>query len=209
MSNMPSSLKKIKRKKLEKKEKRVLFSSKNMIGLFIILMMVLSGAAYYWQKDIGKETTKGFQLVSKADGWHLIKDGMDFRLDSHPSSVAGINASNATIGLIKNSKFIYLSFSPDDRLIKAIESARLDFEESLGKLGTYVITGVEKNTSAYAGFPIISCMNATSFVPVIILQYSANASITTKNNCIIISAETSSGLLEEKDRIIYGVLGII
>ncbi len=57
--------------------------------------------------------------------------------------------------------------------------------------------------------PVITCKNATLYVPVIYFKKSNETSITLEGNCIIAEAFRGEDFTKIKDRLVYGALGVM
>jgi hypothetical protein len=57
--------------------------------------------------------------------------------------------------------------------------------------------------------PIITCDNATFYVPVIYFKKSNQTVISLENNCIIAEAYRGEDLVKVKDRLLYSIFGVI
>ncbi|MEK6948680.1 MAG: hypothetical protein AABX34_00555, partial [Nanoarchaeota archaeon] len=64
-------------------------------------------------------------------------------------------------------------------------------------------------TAEQQNFPIITCNQSTNFVPVIYFKSSNATKVYLDNNCITAEALTQADVIRVKDRLVYGILGII
>ena len=78
----------------------------------------------------------------------------------------------------------------------------------LQKTNKYIQSGKTKNTTTY-NLPIITCDNATEFVPVIYFKDSNITKFTLENNCIIGESNSREGFLALKDRLLYALFDVI
>ena len=58
-------------------------------------------------------------------------------------------------------------------------------------------------------YPIITCDNATEFIPVIYLKKGEETQIYTEGNCIIAEAAFEQAFIALKDKLMYTILGIL
>jgi hypothetical protein len=58
-------------------------------------------------------------------------------------------------------------------------------------------------------FPVITCRDSTSVVPVIYFKSSNETKVYLENDCIIAESSTQIDFERIKDRLVYGMLGII
>jgi hypothetical protein len=90
---------------------------------------------------------------------------------------------------------------------------------TLGQYNVFVRRGFTAN-STYA-LPIITCNDSTENVPVVYFREGSATSTTNRTNttnttnihlegsCIIAEAKTNAGFVMAKDRLLYGILGVI
>ncbi len=196
---------------LQDKQQSKIFNKKNVIGGMIILIMVSSVLAVFQGNSI---TTRYNNLKIKQDlntNKYLVKvAGKEYTFDFHPNTVEVIPLDQEIIPILKQSKMQYITFNPDSALISEIEYTRFNLEALFPQTFSISLsTGVVNQTAAYTAFPLITCMNATDVVKVIELKQGNETKIYKENNCIIWEAQDNFGLREIKERIIYGMLGVI
>jgi len=64
-------------------------------------------------------------------------------------------------------------------------------------------------TSEQLNFPVITCDDASDFVPVVYFKGSNTTNVYVENSCIIAEASNPADIIRIKDRLVYGILGII
>jgi len=101
---------------------------------------------------------------------------------------------------------IYLSFNPENKVenLRYIDLIRNDL---FTIVDSAVVSAVSKESSNYL-LPVISCENATSYVPVFYFNISNETSIIERNNCLIFNAQNIE-ILKLRDLIVYTYLGVI
>ena len=78
----------------------------------------------------------------------------------------------------------------------------------LKKTNIYAISGITNNSINY-NLPIITCENATSYVPVIHLKEGNDTKFSLKDDCIMAESSSKEGFIALKDIIIYTIFDII
>jgi hypothetical protein len=198
---------------MRRKKEDGIFSKKNMIGIFIALIMIMSGVGYMVVQNSPEEGTsyKGHRFSGTYGSWMTEAGGRVVKFSYHPAEVETVGLDPQILGYLNSTKMVYLSFAPDDSAIEQIELARNELDSLLPDLfGIYTVPGVTNATGAYSRFPVITCANATLFVPVIqIRSGAAESSIHTAGNCIVLDAQQERDVMMLKDRLLYGMLGII
>ncbi|MEM4267792.1 MAG: hypothetical protein QXK37_03080 [Candidatus Woesearchaeota archaeon] len=201
--------------RFRRKEKTSLFSKKNMLGLFIVLIMTMSGIGYMvTQGDSTTEEYNGYKFTSPSYGvWVTKIDGKQARFRYFPGDIDSLPLDSELLDLVKSTKMVYLTYNPDDEAISEIELARLDLENQLPQLlKIYPVTGVTNVTSKYYLYPYIDCQNATASVPVIVMKLNKEINesrIGGNSGCILLEAARKEEILLLKDRFVYGLIGII
>jgi hypothetical protein len=195
-------------RKIEKKKS--FLSKKNLIGIFIVAIMVLSAVGFIAEQNGQSGDTymgKRFSLVNGK--WQTSVDGKERAFTFHPRDLESINISPDAINYIKSVKMIYVTFDPNSTLVQDFEIMRLDLERELPNFGIYPVTGVASRSTAYSAFPTVTCANATTFVPVIYLKSAETTNVTSQGGCLIFEARESYDVPALKERLLYGLYGII
>lgn len=193
------------------KQQSKIFNKKNLIGGIIVLIMVSSILGVFQGNTLTTKYNK-FRIKQDLDAnKYLIKvEGKEYSFDFHPKTVEVIPLEQDIIPLLKQGKMQYLTFNPDSNLISEIEYTRLNLEKLFPEsFSIYLSSGVTNQTAAYAMLPLITCINATDAIKVIEIKQGNETKVYIKNNCIIWEAQDNFGLREIKERIMYGMLGVI
>ncbi len=216
-------MKKVRRSKdskvvLKQKEKR--FSRKTVWGIILAAIMVLSGAGFYFGSSSSENTFyyNGFKFTQDLQNGgqivlHLKNKNVQFY--DTPQNALQVEVDNNTLTALKNTIQWYLTFDPNSDSLQTIDLVRFDLTKTLAEdfsitLGNGILTNMT-NATAYANYPIVTCANATRYVPVIVLEYMGNKTAITSNSttCIIASAAQSSDMVQIRDRIVYSLYGVL
>ncbi len=181
---------------------------KNAVGIFIVAIMVLSGMGYLWgsQEGEGRQDYNGAQFTGKNGLWYTQVGGTYQGFSYHPSELDAINITAS--GALRDAKMYYLTFDPG-RLVSDFEEARVRMETVLSGAGRYIVVGTTDNTGDYSRFPIITCENATAYVPVIYFAESDTSGINESGNCFVANSVDRYDVSLFTERLLYAVLGII
>ena len=124
-----------------------------------------------------------------------------------------MNVSAEAVQKLKDSKMLYITFNPEDKLVAYIDLMRMELGKSLmDEFTIYPIIGATANSTTYTNFPIIDCGNATSYIPVVVLEAGNDTLIemgNENNNCIHIHAERGMDFAPLLDRIRYILYGVM
>ena len=193
------------RKQKKKNNTKVLWS------WIIILLMVSSvfGIMFgSFASSNEKITYKDFKFERIDDQWVTEIDDKEYSFSYSPNTLENLSVDAKIIDRLKNTYMMYFTSSPDDKYKTAIAS----FEYSLGlplaeNMNKYVYVGMTANNTY--GMPIITCMNATSTVPVLKLMTANSTKIYLEDDCIIAQTSSEYQYNVMRDRILYSILGII
>lgn len=191
----------------QRKERR----QKMVMSIVLTFLMVASGFGIYLSgRGAQQQSIRDHGLVFSIDsdnGYYTAKVGGQ-RMSFYylPSSVQDIPFSMDAVDAVRGANATVITFDPtleDQRSLQAIDTARFDFAQYLGKP---VINAVSEPSQLYS-LPVLSCANATAGVPVISLERSSEPSVSSDGDCVRISGNTT-GFLEARDRFLYEYYGV-
>lgn len=188
-------------------KKESFFSKKNMVSLFIIIIMVSSVMGFIWGRDsTDTQRYNGYKFLLKNNRWILNVDkNKELSFNYLPQEVENINLSQDIVNSLSDKIEIDLTYDIDDDFAQTIAIAQQEMANNLNNI--YIRNGLTNETSY--NIPIITCTNATEQIPVIYIQKSNQTSLSFDNNCIIIEAQNEFDISRIIDRIIYTILGIM
>ncbi|MBT4540679.1 hypothetical protein HOC35_04145 [Candidatus Woesearchaeota archaeon] len=193
-----------------RKEKKSFFNKKNIIGLLIAFVMVSSLLGAWQGGYVAMDKYKDFKFRSKEYNVFGKIDGEWIQFKYHPTELESIEASPEALQTIKDSKMIYVTFDPEDKQIGAIELARIEIIESFSsEFNIYPVVGVTMNSSQYQAYPLMTCDNATSIIPVLYLKSSNETKITKEGDCIYVYGSNNIEFKPLQDRIRYSVYEVM
>ncbi len=198
-------------RKNRKEKKKTIFNKTNLIGIGIVALMVLSGVGYMLgdQKAAGSADYNGHKFVSSGNKWYVDVDGKVVELDFHPTEIQDIDIGGS-VRVINSTKMLYLSFEPASSLVQYFEVARMELALQLdSNLGIYTVPAVTNSSPQYAAFPMVTCKNATSSVPVLEMRQGNETKIIQEGNCVILQAREWYDVQRLEDRLLYGLYGIM
>jgi hypothetical protein len=187
---------------------RKFLNKKNIMTIFIVVLMVGSVIGYMFGR--GSEESfdyNGYKFLRRGNKYILKVDKTEFGFDYFPSSVVDINISTEILNKFSNKVEIDTISDNNSKFREGIAVAQYDMEQYLNTKGTYLVKGL--TTENNYGMPVITCEDATIKVPVIYFKESNQTKVQVNKGCIILEAEEESDFIRIKDRIIYGLLGVI
>jgi hypothetical protein len=189
-------------------EKKKFWSKRNLVALFIIIVMVGSSAGFIFGRDEGyssKYNGLKFKLINNV--WLTKINDQEVRFHFHPAEVENLSVSNDSIEKL-DMPSIYFTFEAGKNL-QYVDMVRYEFITSLQEqLNIYVTSGVLNKTEEY-NFPVINCENATEEMPVLKFIFSNETRVYSDGNCVIAEAQSEQEMLAISDRIRYGLFGVI
>ena len=184
--------------------------SKKIIGYFIGIIMVFSafGVVFFGFSAGSGGTVKynGFKFIDKGNFWSVNVNGREALFTYLPDEVSFINASAGAIDRLKNVVQIDSTSEFNDTLAEPIALAQFQMGTALFNFNIFVRSGF---TSEHQNFPVITCGDATQFVPVIYFRESNATNVHIEGNCVIAEAANAADAIRLKDRLVYGILGVI
>ncbi|TKJ17603.1 hypothetical protein CEE44_03655 [Candidatus Woesearchaeota archaeon B3_Woes] len=180
------------------------------MSLFIVMIMTLSVLGYMigsGYEDQTKFEYNDFKFNQITNRWKTKINNYDVIFDYSPLQVEHINITPNIIERIKNSPQIDTTSNINSSFKEAIALAQYNLAQLLALNNNFLRGGFttenEFNTS------IITCEGATQYIPVLLFEKSNQTKIYEENNCIIIKARSEQDVIALKDRLAYGVFGII
>ncbi len=177
---------------------------------FILISSTFAITFFGLSSDTSTETVrkyKNYKFTRTQDGWQTDINDKQIFFNYLPSEVETIKVDQSIIDRLRFTPEIDVTLSINDSNADTIALAQLQMEQILADLSLiYLRKGFDTNTSF--NFPIITC-NESPNVPIIYFKTSLNTSISLYGSCIIAEGESSQDIIRLKDRIIYGIYGII
>lgn len=131
-------------------------------------------------------------------------DGMDVYFYYLPRDVERVSIEGNLSDLISKSQLIVMSSNPEDNLATYYDLIRYE----LSSLSNKQIIGAVPETIEGIDLPVVTCDNASSYVPVLSFYESNESSIVVDNNCVDIKlAQQDVAIM--RDRLLYAFSGII
>ena len=183
---------------------------KKIIVYFIGITMVFSvfGVIFFGFGAGSSGTVKynGLKFTDKGNFWSVNVNGREALFTYLPDELALINVENAAIEKLKNVVQIDATSQFNDTLAEPIALAQFQMGTTLSNFDIFVRNGF---TAEQQNFPVITCEDATQFVPAIYFKESNITDVHMENNCIIAEAANAADVIRLKDKLVYGILGII
>lgn len=218
----------LKRKAQKRNKEHVNGNSPNRAGyimsIFILVTMVGStfGFIMYYNDSTNKQNTfeyNGFKLKNDNNMWTLDLSGKNLEFYNHPTQLENIAMPAEIRNELLNGNIIVVTFDPDNLsqvYAQYIDQVRLDLSTSIN-----AISAVTKKSDSYSQLTPITCANktvttkdgsgkaTTQNLDIIYLKRSNQTRMSVENGCVILESQDALGFLELKDRLVYGLFGIM
>ncbi|MAE42171.1 hypothetical protein CMO93_00235 [Candidatus Woesearchaeota archaeon] len=148
-----------------------------------------------------------FKFINQGDHWSTKLDGRYALFTYLPEDVVNIEVDNSAINILKNIIQIDATSDFNDTFSQSIALAQYQMGITLSNFNIFIRSGF--TNSKESDFPVITCNNATQFVPVIYFKSSNETKVYLQDNCIIAEASNDRDMARVKDRLVYGILNII
>ena len=190
----------------EKKERK----RWGLILFLVIIMIGTSFSVFFYGGSPQNEIVKynGIKFVSSSNQgpWIAKVNGKEATFSFLPTEVETINVNGDIEKL--NGKFeIDVTSDVNSTYKEAIALAHHQMTLTLAPYNVFIRQGFTTNSTF--NVPIIECDDATSNVPVVYFVYGNSTSISLENDCILVKASTDADFIKIKDRLLYGILGVI
>lgn len=129
---------------------------------------------------------------------------------TYPSSLESYTLDPALVSYIRSSSTVAILFNPADASLPYIEALRYDLaQDDLPGLGITPGFAMTQRNATYP-YPSVSCANVS--YPTIYLKTdntTSSGTISQDVGCVVLSAPDWQELVRLKDRLVYGLYGVI
>ena len=182
--------------------------ARNLVTIFIVVLMVGSVIGYMFGRDSGEILKyNDHKFLKRGDKLILKVNKVELKFDYFPSNVEDIAVDSEVLGKFLDKVEVDSTSDNNCKWKTGIAVAQFDLEIFFNTIGIYFVKGL--TTENEFGMPIIGCEDATSKTPVIYFKESNQTKIFINGNCIIAEAKSEIDFIRIKDRLIYGLLGVI
>jgi len=196
---------------LRKITKKLHIKKEALVSIFIALIMVFSafGVIFYGYTNPTDNLKYGnFKFTQTQSGGYATDiDGKNYVFTDYPGYVDKINISGEAISGLIGKKMVYLTYDPNQTGVEEIATVQYQLQNELNSIGVFSRNAFTKPNDYH--LPIITCANATQYVPVIEFRESNETRLDYGNQCYVLHAAYSEDFVRLKDRLLFGIMGII
>ncbi len=191
---------------MRKKEK----NRGKFFSIFIVVIMSMSILGFLIGSG-GDSQQKlkynGINFIRSGDNWIVSVSNTQLIFDYFPEEVEYIIISSELVDRIGTLQ-VDLTYDINDSFKDAIALSIYSLQQNIGAVSNaYLRQGL--TTDNEFNLPVITCDDATEFVPVMYFKQSNETKVYLENDCIIIEADSEIDFLRVKDRLLYGYFDII
>jgi len=191
---------------VRKKRKKTNYGLWVAIGL--VFLMASSTAGFLTFRDQGSVSYGSYTFTQTAQGYSVVIEDQRLIFQYLPDFVDDIEIPKNVIDTILGSRVVTVTYDPNDEEKEALALIQYNMLKILDEMkNVYIVPGLV-NATGY-NYPELSCANATSQNPVVLLQSDNETSFVKEGNCVIITGGSSADLAQIHDRLLYGFLGVI
>ena len=174
---------------------------------FIMIGSTFGVIFFGFSSGTGSVKYNDFKFVNKGSFWSTKVNGMGALFTYFPTEIESINVSADISSRLKDRIEIDITSDYNDNYAESFALAQYQMGLVLNNFRMFTRNGFAgKNPS---NFTIITCKDATNFVPVIYFKSGNETNIFLEDNCIIAEAATKADVIRVKDRLVYSILGVM
>ncbi len=175
-------------------------------AIVIILVMAMSVVGFLSFDYSSIEKYNGFKLVNvDARSWKVVKIP-DLLFYSHPNELESFPLTEDFMLRLKASPVIWFTTPPDDANNETISAVIFDFVWPFAEHDSIVRRGI---TTSNGSLPFVTCANATSSLPIVVVETGSNRSLERTGTCYTFTGQTTRDFVDLRDRILYGFYNVI
>ncbi|MEM4254037.1 MAG: hypothetical protein QXR48_01480 [Candidatus Woesearchaeota archaeon] len=181
---------------------------KTWMSIFISAIMILSviGFALTFTAPEHRVEYNGMKFSRTQQGWQAKINNIKLQFTYHPLELEDISLDEGAKATL-DTRVMWFSYSPEDIYAREVADALFYMEEKLNNADKIYVQRALLNNTGYV-LPEVTCTNATTAVPVFILQSGNETIIKHENGCIIATAEDGRDIYRIADKMLYQALGV-
>ena len=185
-----------------------IFSKKNIVAVIISLIMITSVIGFVSLNSLEKEYRyNGHTFTRDQDGYHIVVDKRELVFTYLPGDLSDVNISGNSAAALKHTRLIMASSQLDSASAQGIAGSVYYLRNALAPYNIYVLSGFTNQGSRPA--PVISCKNATIYIPVIVFEDANTSEVITAGNCIRVQVASPEYPSKFTQKVVYTVAGIV
>jgi hypothetical protein len=194
-----------------KEDRKIERRKKLMVGFMAFVLISSIFGVIFFGFHTGGVTTSlkydDFKFYRKGNVWSTFIDKREALFSFYPTDVEFVFTELGVVDKLKNKVQIDVTLDVNDTHLQSIALAQFQMKSTLGNFNVFIREGAT-DTNEF-NLPIINCEYATQSVPVIYFKEGNFTEIKSEGNCVIVEANNPNDFIRAKDRIVYGILGVM
>ncbi len=182
------------------------------IAVGVIMLMSVAGFVLSFNPSSQQTSFRYGGLLFKQDqqqGFFTTEvNGRQIDFFYRPEDVSDIDVPDFVVEKLMGNRVIYIAYYSNSTLASNMALLQFDAANILdARYGVFVQPA--STTANPFGLPIAACNNATSFIPVLLLQEGNNTAIAFDSgnlDCVVLNASSDIGFLRAADRLKYALI---
>lgn len=187
------------------------WDKKTWMSVFIAVIMIVSVIGFalsFAQPPAERLQYRDHKFIRTQQGVQTKINNIKVYFNYFPRDLEDIQFNEGAKAAMDGVRVFWFSYDPNDLYAREIADVLYYMEEVLGTVNDqYVQRGLVNNTD-YA-LPQITCANATTAVPVLIIQSGNETKVEHENGCITAFASGERAVYQVGDRVLYQALGVM
>jgi hypothetical protein len=180
-------------------------------GLIIVTIFLMLGTTFgvlqFGFAPAGQAVRyNGIKFTQAQNAWLANVQGKQAAFTFLPEETENIFAFDDFSSKLQNRLEIDVTSDFNNTFRESIALAQYQMGLTMDQYNVFVRQGF---TTPQQQFPKITCNDASENVPVIYFRQSNTTQISSQGSCIIAEASSNADLIRVKDRLLYGILGVI
>jgi hypothetical protein len=176
----------------------------------IVMVGSVFGVIFFGFGDSGGAASteyNDFKFINRGTHWSTTVDGRQAFFTYLPDDLGFIFVDDNVINILRNKVQIDVASEFNDTFAEAISLAAFNMGLTFNNFNVFIRQGFA--TENEYNFPVITCARASTSVPVIYFRSSNETKVYLENDCIIAESSNQIDFERIKDKLVYGILGII
>lgn len=186
-------------------------SEKKRWGMIFFILLIMVGMSFSlfsgFSGNAEKAKHNGITFTKFPDRWEAKISGQQAAFTFLPTDVEKIPISGDFAALLQSKPEIDITYDLNSPHNQSIALAQYQMGLTLQAYDIYVRQGFTSNNTFK--MQVIKCRDATQNVPVVYFKYANSTNIHVNGSCVIAEASANSDFIKVKDRLLYGILGVI
>ncbi len=188
-------------------------NGKKWFAIFVGAIMLMSVAGFVFSFNPSAQGANfrygGLEFKQAQQGFFTTEvNGKQIDFFYRPEDVLEIDVQAAAVDKLTRSRVIYITYYWNSTLAESMALLQFDTANLLDSLHTVFAQATSETENPF-NLPVISCANATSFVPVLLFQEANNTAIgpdSGNQDCIVLNASSETGFWRVADRLKYAII---